>query len=176
MMEYTLAEMCSRKAIEIEPRSAGIIENLGTILGDQSKMSEAIPYLRRVVELEPGNFNAFTNLLFGLTHSTELTAQDLLEEHKQFGLAAERWASKQPFTITHTREEKSRLRIGFVSGDFGRHPVTNFLAPVWYSLDRDRFEIYGYQNSPLQDEVNRATDGECLRMVKSHTSKPPRIC
>ncbi|EPX3669488.1 TPA: methyltransferase regulatory domain-containing protein [Citrobacter koseri] len=171
MMEYTLAEMCSRKAIEIEPRSAGIIENLGTILGDQSKMSEAIPYLRRVVELEPGNFNAFTNLLFGLTHSTELTAQELLEEHKQFGQAAERWASKQPFTITHTREEKSRLRIGFVSGDFGRHPVTNFLAPVWYSLDRDRFEIYGYQNSPLQDEVTeRLMESACVWSKVTHLS------
>ncbi|WP_312077062.1 methyltransferase regulatory domain-containing protein [Leclercia sp.] len=153
MMEYAQSEICSRKAVALEPYSVGILENLGTILSDQSKTSEGIYYLRRVVELEPYNFDAFTNLLFGLTHSSELTAQDLLEEHKRFGRATEYWARQQSFTADYARENRSRLRIGFVSGDFCHHPVTNFLAPVWYSIDRSRYEMYGYQNSPMQDEV-----------------------
>ena len=165
-MEYAQSEICSRKAVALEPYSVGILENLGTILSDQSKTSEAIDYLRRVVELDPNNFDAFTSLLFGLTHSSELTAQDLLEEHKRFGRATESWARRQCFTADYTREKKSRLRIGFVSGDFGRHPVTNFLAPVWYSMDRSRYEIYGYQNSNLQDDVTAQLMSSASRWTK----------
>lgn len=165
-MEYALSEICSRKAVTLEPYSVGMLENLGTILSDQSKTSEAIDYLRRVVELSPYNFDAFTSLLFGLTHSSELTAEDLLEEHKRFGRVTESWARQQSFTADHTRKDRNRLRIGFVSGDFGRHPVTNFLAPVWYSMDRSRYEIYGYQNSHLQDEVTAQLMGSASKWTK----------
>ena len=44
-----------------------------------------------------------------------------------------------PSIIHHARE---RLRIAYVSGDFGEHAVTYLLTGIWEHHDRDRFETY----------------------------------
>lgn len=155
--QFKRAEFCARRAYQLEPKNAGIVGNLGTILGDQSKMDEALPYLRRAVKYAPDNFGYITNLLFGLTHNASLSAAELFAEHLDYGNRVQRWADKQNFTgwLPEDRDPQRRLRIGFVSGDFGEHPVTNFLAPVWYSLDRSRYELFGYHSSPLNDNVTK---------------------
>lgn len=45
------------------------------------------------------------------------------------------------------------LRIGYVSGDFRRHAVANFLFPVFENHDRASFEIHCYSNNPRDDDV-----------------------
>lgn len=45
------------------------------------------------------------------------------------------------------------MKIGYVSGDFRRHSVANFLLPVLENHDRSRFETYCYSNNPWDDEV-----------------------
>lgn len=45
------------------------------------------------------------------------------------------------------------MKIGYVSGDFRRHSVANFLFPVFENHDRSAFEIYCYSNNPSNDDV-----------------------
>jgi protein O-GlcNAc transferase len=51
--------------------------------------------------------------------------------------------------------KRKRIRIGFVSGDLKAHPVSYFLRPVLRHLDRDRFELVIFDNTPKSDEVSR---------------------
>ena len=45
------------------------------------------------------------------------------------------------------------VKIGYVSGDFRRHSVSHFLLPVFRHHDRTAFEIHGYSNNALTDDV-----------------------
>ena len=45
-----------------------------------------------------------------------------------------------------------RMRLGFVSSDFGNHPVARLLLGLLDHLDRDRFELYAYLTRPATRE------------------------
>ncbi len=45
------------------------------------------------------------------------------------------------------------MKIGYVSGDFRRHAVANFLLPILENHDRAAFEIHCYSNNPWDDDV-----------------------
>jgi protein O-GlcNAc transferase len=56
-----------------------------------------------------------------------------------------------------------RLRIGFVSADFGEHAVAYVVPRVFESLDRERFEVFGYSigrddGSAIRARIVRALD------------------
>jgi protein O-GlcNAc transferase len=43
-----------------------------------------------------------------------------------------------------TAKEEMKLKIGYVSADFGEHPTAHLMRGLFPCHDRDRFEIYGY--------------------------------
>lgn len=45
------------------------------------------------------------------------------------------------------------MKIGYVSGDFRRHSVANFLLPLFRHHDRSRFQVYCYTNNAWSDDV-----------------------
>lgn len=48
-----------------------------------------------------------------------------------------------------------RLRIGYLSGDFCLHVCSNFLRGLINYYDKDRFEVFCYSNTHVEDEVTR---------------------
>ena len=51
--------------------------------------------------------------------------------------------------------EKGRLRIGYLSGDFRRHAMRFFARPLLAGHDRNRFEVHAFNCSPVNDEITR---------------------
>lgn len=150
------AERCAREAVKLQPTNAGINSGLGTILGDRSQMEEAFGWLRKALRYSNYDVNYHTNLLFGLTHSAEISPQALFEEHLDYGRRLEKWAKAQRLALPHgdDRNPHRTLRIGFVSGDLCRHPVANFVRPFWNMLATPDFERFVYSTSPMYDEVS----------------------
>jgi predicted O-linked N-acetylglucosamine transferase (SPINDLY family) len=59
----------------------------------------------------------------------------------------------------HTRAQReSRLHVGYVSGDFGNHPVTHLLAGVFERHDRTEFEVTAFALRPSR------VDGHARRL------------
>ena len=59
-----------------------------------------------------------------------------------------------PFTtFGNVRSTSRKLRVGYVSGDYGRHAVAFFALPVIEGHDRQFFEVFCYSNTALQDDV-----------------------
>lgn len=48
---------------------------------------------------------------------------------------------------------KTKLRVGFVSADLMRHPVSAYLEEILEKIDRSSFELYFYSANEHQDEV-----------------------
>lgn len=50
-------------------------------------------------------------------------------------------------------QASGKMRIGYLSGDFYLHVCTNFLRGLINYYDKDRFEVYCYSNTPVEDEI-----------------------
>ena len=54
----------------------------------------------------------------------------------------------------NVRDPHRRLRIGYVSADFKRHPVGYFLSSVLSAHDHAVTEIYCYSNQVTDDDMS----------------------
>ena len=67
--------------------------------------------------------------------------QTLYEEHRRWNRQHAEPLAKFIEPHRNDRSPDRRLRIGYVSPDFRRHPVGRFLLPLLESHDRGSFEI-----------------------------------
>ena len=56
------------------------------------------------------------------------------------------YAIEKPFTYHSPRtiEPNTRLRVGYLSGDFNEHPTASLITELLERHDRKRFDVYGY--------------------------------
>ncbi|WP_050570361.1 methyltransferase regulatory domain-containing protein [Dickeya chrysanthemi] len=144
---------CMKKALELAPDNLAYISNMGMTCFNLGH-KDTLFYQRKVVELAPDAFNLHSNYLLGASHSDEMTPEELYKAHLFFGERVEMVSRRYNcrFNYSTNKVTERPLRIGFISGDFGEHPVTNFLEPIWNALDRREFSLYAYSSFQRKDE------------------------
>ena len=157
------AVTCYRRALELQPDSAAVHSNLGSILKDIGEPLEGLKSIRRALEIAPEFTVARSNLLF-IGHSLDDFSQAmLLEEAKIFGEIVARQAT--PATSwNNSPVPDRRLRIGFVSGDLCFHPVGFFIEGVLRALATrasGNLEIFAYMNFVRVDPVSERIKALC---------------
>jgi predicted O-linked N-acetylglucosamine transferase (SPINDLY family) len=133
------------------PANADLANNLGIALMRQGLPEAAIACFRDVLRASPGHRDAADNLLFALQHSASATPEDLFAEFQRWAAAHEAPLRARQAPHGNTRDPERRLRLGYVSGDFGRHAVANFIAPVLAQHDRAAFAVYCYSSRSHAD-------------------------
>jgi predicted O-linked N-acetylglucosamine transferase (SPINDLY family) len=87
------------------------------------------------------------------THADRL---ELLEQHRIWGRQAEALAEASPIRRPAPRAADGRIRLGFLSSDLRRHPVSYYALPLFDHVDPDRFELYAYSFALTpEDELQR---------------------
>jgi protein O-GlcNAc transferase len=141
-----------REALLIQPAMAETHFNLGTVFQDQCRITEAIACYRRALALRPDHVIAHSNLLMNIQYDRDLTPETLLEE-------ALDWERKQlagiSAALSHRNDPDPErpIKIGYVSGDYRRHPVGYFLDGVLACHDPARFEVFCYANQNSGDDL-----------------------
>ena len=143
-----------RKALELEPTLMHVHRNLGATLYLAGETEESVGCLRKALELKPDCAEAFSDLLFALNHLRQDTPAALFAEHVRFGKQFEAPFVSEKRQFLNFPDPDRRLRVGFVSGDLREHPVANFIEPVFSNIDKSQFEIYCYENHPVNDAVS----------------------
>ena len=144
------AEASFVKAIALKPDSAIPHNNLGNTLKEQGRFSDAETSFLQAIALKPDYAKFRSNLLmhigsmqFGVEHY-QAYARDYSEmAREKAGL---------PFIDWPSREQTESLRIGFVSGDFGSHPVGYFLEGLLAQLQSSPIELIAYPTCNRQDD------------------------
>lgn len=134
-----------RRAIDLDPARAMPHHDLGTTLYKQGRIDEAIASFRSALALKPDIAEAWTGLLFCLSHDERVDADALFEEHRRFGVQFDRLPVRSDHR--NVRDPDRRLRIGFVSADFREHAVALFFEPILVELaNRTSLSLHAYFN------------------------------
>lgn len=160
------AEDAYRRTLALKPNSVEALNNLGTVLKDCGRFDEAQAALRQALALRPDFATAHQNLLMTMQYDPAVTPAALLEEHRAFD---RRFAAPLAPKILHHRNDPDpdrRLKIGYVSGDFARHPVGHFLAPVLPAHDRGQVEVFAYSDRLAEDDMTRQLREACDRWLR----------
>ena len=138
---------------------------------EQGNLDEAAAAHRRALELNPNHAVAHGNLLLDLQYRDGMTLSELAAAHAEFNrlhaapLRAA-WRPREKGDRHHLCEAPSgpfrqgavpflarRLRVGFVSPDFGRHPAGYLLIRPLENLDRGQCETDLLFRPADQDEL-----------------------
>ncbi|MBX7199625.1 MAG: tetratricopeptide repeat protein [Rhodospirillaceae bacterium] len=135
-----------RKAIALNPDLVPAYVGLADLVDDGTM--DAVAHRRAVLALNPKLAPVRSSLLMCM-HYTNVSREELLAEHRAFGLAHNKTGAPA-FAATHTAGR--RLKLGIVSGDFRFHAMLFFALPVLQARPHDDFEIFCYSNTVRPDE------------------------
>jgi predicted O-linked N-acetylglucosamine transferase (SPINDLY family) len=157
---FAEAEKLCRKAMELGGATWATCNPLGVILMKQGRLKEAADVFRQAIAVDPDNELAYSNLAFCVTHSDSVTPAEVFAAHRRFAERFETPLKAHWPTHHNTREPNRQLRVGFISGDFCRHAMTNFFEPVLFHLARDEsLSLHAYSNTQINDETTRRLRG-----------------
>jgi predicted O-linked N-acetylglucosamine transferase (SPINDLY family) len=149
--------------IEARPDTAPAHWGRGNCLNRLGRIGEAADAYRAALRLDPDDANIASGLVSSLIYEETCTPQALYEEHVRWG---ERYAAPHyPQRVQPLREPEAqrRLRVGYLSPDFRRHPVTSLFLPVIERHDAREVETYCYHNYSGSDVVT-----ERVRRASQH--------
>lgn len=94
------------------------------------------------------------SMLYPLSHEYR---KAIASKHALFCLEKVSILHKPPYDFSHFKKEKTkRIRIGYVSSDYGNHPTSHLMQSVPGMHNRDKVEIFCYALSPNDGTKFRA--------------------
>jgi len=128
-----------------------LLRTRAEILASVGDYDLAVADYRRVIATAPEDIAAWSGMLWTLNFRPESTAQEILAAHEEFGGMMGRMCPPRPVRLPHATH--ARLKVGYVSADFCRHPVSCFIEPLLRHHDRDAVEVHCFYNHHEVDEV-----------------------
>lgn len=152
------AEDALKRVLELEPRFVPAWHLLANLLRGASRVAEALEALAAARRLEPARLDLESMELHALMLDDRLSAGELFERHRAFGARLEAAVAPDPAPFAQSRDPERRLRIGYLSCDFNRHPVAWFAQPLIERHDRAQVEVFCYSSA------TRPPDAETARL------------
>jgi len=157
------AEDALRRAIELDADHAPSYAALASLLRREGRIDEALKYYAAARMRAPAALEFGSAELFALLFSDVSSDDEILARHRAFGAQLEALHAPRRQAHHASREPGRRLRVGYVSGEFYRHPVALFVIPVLAGHDRSNFEVRCYMSGRYRDsvtsELQRLADG-----------------
>ena len=148
--DHQKAKECYEKAIQINPSYAAAHNNLGTLQTHLGKFAEAMSAYRQAIKIKPDYAEAYSNLLLSLHYETNFDPNLYLSEAGKFRSNCKP-KKKLSFHYQYDKDPK-KLKIGFVTSDFGNHPGGFFSLSTLRELKKKNFDLIAYSNFDRKDE------------------------
>ena len=128
--------------------------NYAICLQEVGRFDESEKKYRHAIEMLPDHTNPVSNYLMGLHYNPKNERDYIFEEHVRLGERFEKNNTNgRPVPLNKSKDKK--LKIGFVSGSFKRHPVGFMIVGALEQLSSEKFELYGYTADNKFDFVTR---------------------
>lgn len=149
------AEATLKTALGLKPAHAPTHSALARVHFQQGRLDAALAGFRRALVLQPDLSEACSNLLMALNYDPNTDDDALRQAHQDWDLRFGQPATPLLHTPPHAnvRDPQRRLRVGYVSPDFGRHPVGYFLEAVLAAHDPAQVESFAYSDRHFGDDL-----------------------
>ena len=151
------------RAAALSPQHKGALCNLGITEKDLSNAEQACSLLEKALLLDGHDLKIFQYLLGTSLYRADIDNTRLEALHKRFAAAC-RPPEMSP-TAFPPPEPGRRLRIGYLSSDFRRHPMAKSLLPMVQAHDRTLFSVHFFSHQAYADDVTeeyrKLADGWC---------------
>lgn len=172
-----------RRAVEIDPSfEAEMHYQAGCFCLRRGAYSSAIANFELALALRPELTKVHSSLIFCLSFNP-LGSPSFREAAQRFGslLTNLTQGTVRPPRRPYMRGQRA-LRIGFVSGEFKKHPVGIFLEGILGSVEPGRLSLVAYSNTSNVDEttdrlrqifaqwneIKGISDDDVARLIRSH--------
>ena len=116
------------------------------------RLDEAENAYKKALEIDPSYNEAFSNMLFSMLNNTKYSVEELSKEHQKYSKYFEKNKINGRIIFTNERSKNKVLNVGFVSGDFRDHPVSDYFTPVLASIaENSSIRTFGYYNYNVSD-------------------------
>jgi predicted O-linked N-acetylglucosamine transferase (SPINDLY family) len=150
--EFDAAIAAYRQAIALRPDYPEALGNLANVLSQVGEFGEALALYQRSLALKLDARTASSMLMF-LHMLPEWTPRQIYQEHALWHQTFARPLAASIRRHENDRSENRRLRIGYVSPDWGDHPIGRFMLPLLAHHDHGRFEIVVYTDGAESTEL-----------------------
>ncbi|MEO8657000.1 MAG: tetratricopeptide repeat protein [Bryobacteraceae bacterium] len=132
-----------------DPHMLEAAVQMGPLLFHLGRVSEALAWNREHMPAARKTPETHAMLLMAAHYDPSLSAAEVYAEHRQWAsLHAPPCPSRPP-----VQARLGKIRLGYVSSDFYRHPVGWFLHPVIKAHNTSEFEIYCYSTGIKTDSL-----------------------
>jgi len=165
---YSNAVRYFRRALEhppsVHPEYVSTLIMLGNVLATLGEHHECEACFRKALHLQPDARAVWVNWFFVLNNHPDKSPEEIFAEYQAFdarlGAGGQKaFSAQEPIQNNGNR----RIHIGYVSADFTRHSVQNFLTPLLTRHDRSAFEVSAFANMAGLEEV----DAGYLRLIQN---------
>jgi predicted O-linked N-acetylglucosamine transferase (SPINDLY family) len=141
------------RVVASQPEHASAHNNLANTLLLIGRLDEALVHYHAERALRPDNAASASNLLLARQYDPSIDRKALAAEAQAWNtqFAAPLATDARPHQ--HDRSPERRLRIGYVSADFRRHPVGYFLEPILRHHNPAHVELYCYAGNNTEDDL-----------------------
>jgi len=179
-VDYEKAIDNYKLAIKFNENYFASYNNLGTLYQEIGKFDLAILNFKSAIKINPNFSGAYQNYLFCLNFSKYFDLNLYLELAQKFKQSLPKIDLGKIRQFPKIKKTEKKIRIGFVSGDYGNHPVSYYLLNTINHISDEKFELIAYSNSNRMDEitlelkkrfnvwrkVNHLNDTEVINLVR----------
>ena len=153
MTRFDESILSYKKSINSKPNYEKPYNNLGNLLSNLGKYDEAENLYRQAIKIKSDNAGAFSNLLLNFNYKTNWNPNSYLLEAKKYRLNCKSIKKKLLFQYQYERNPK-KIKLGFVSADFGNHPGGHFTLSTLRELKNKNFDLIAYVTNERNDEIS----------------------
>jgi len=179
-VDYEKAIDNYKLAIKFNENYFASYNNLGTLYQEIGKFDLAILNFKSVIKINPNFSGAYQNYLFCLNFSKYFDLNLYFELVQKFKQSLSKIDLNKISQFPKIKKTDKKIRIGFISGDYGNHPVSHYLLNTINHISDKKFELIAYSNSNRMDEItlelkkrfnvwrkiNHLTEVEVINLIK----------
>lgn len=161
LKEWDKALNIIKKLKKESPDDHMLLELEASFYTSQGMIDEGIPLLKKALNLNPNSLGALSSLIFSLNYTSQKTHLKDIDTiiHKYQSIMKK---FHKEIEMRSHRKFNNKIRVGFVSGDFGNHPVGFFIANVIPHFDRNQITCIGIptleRTEPFAQKIKKMFD------------------
>ena len=159
---------CLRAGLAVFPEHAGTFNNIALIYRDLRRYRDASDSAAMAKKIAPDYLSPYIGHCMTLNYMDGATDSEIFRAHQETGLLIQREAGDR--CDLGDRQINSRLKIGYVSGDFRMHSVAYFVEGILEAHDKTEVEVTCYHSSHEEDSVTQRLKASADRWRTVHSA------